>query len=254
MKKNRFLKVASAMIILCLITTCAVSTTFAKYTTAGSATDAARVAKWGITMDAGVSAFSESYTNVQSEGGAVVAPGTDGYRVYEVNGTPEVAYVITFAYADLKEVFLKAGTYNYNDAEGRIEYVDAVVTETKNGNYYPIKYTVALGAPNATYGKADDAKVAIENSTSVTFDTLAEALDAIANTTLTYGVNEAADCDLRISWAWAFDTTASSHIQDAGDTVLGDLIAGNTDLVFPAADDYNLTIAYKLTMTATQID
>ena len=250
MKKNRFLKVASAMIILCLITTCAVSTTFAKYTTAGSATDAARVAKWGITMDAGVSAFKETYTNVQSEGGAVVAPGTDGYREYEVNGKPEVAYVITFAYANLKEVFLKAGTYNYNDAEGRIEYVDAVVEETQDGKYYPIKYTVALGAPNATYGGTGG----IANDSPVTFATLAEALTAIANTTLTYEAGKDADCTLRISWAWAFDKTASSHIQDAGDTVLGDLIAGNTDLVFPAPTEYNLTIAYENTMTATQKD
>ena len=250
MKKNRFLKVACAMVILCLITTCAVSTTFAKYTTAGSATDEARVAKWGITMDAGVSAFKETYTNVQSEGGAVVAPGTDGYREYEVNGTPEVAYVITFAYDNLEEVFLKAGTYNYNDAEGRIEYVDAVVAETKNGNYYPIKYTVELGAPNATYGGTDG----IADASPVVFDTLAEALTAIANTTLTYDVYEDADCTLRISWAWAFDDTVGSHIQDAGDTVLGDLIAGNTDLVFPATTDYNLTIAYEITMTATQLD
>ena len=242
MKKNRFLKVASAMIILCLITTCAVSTTFAKYTTAGSATDTARVAHWGITMDAGVSAFKDEYNSVKS-GDAVVAPGTDGYREYKVNGTPEVAYVITFAYADFKEVFLNEGTYGYTDPDGRIEYPDAEVTATKDGKYYPIKYTVTLGAPNADYAGT------ITSNSPVDFDTLAEALDAIANTTLTYAAGEAADCTLRISWKWAFNGQ-----DDEGDTVLGDLIAANTDLDTIAGDAYNLTIAYKLTMTATQID
>ena len=64
MKKNRFLKVACAMVILCLMTTCAVSTTFAKYTTGGSASDEARVAKWGVevTMDADP-AFANKYSN-----------------------------------------------------------------------------------------------------------------------------------------------------------------------------------------------
>ena len=48
MKKNKFMRLASVMLMLCLITTCAISGTFAKYTTSATATDTARVAKWGV--------------------------------------------------------------------------------------------------------------------------------------------------------------------------------------------------------------
>ena len=51
MKKNKFMRLASVMLMLCLITTCAISGTFAKYTTSGTATDTARVAKWGVGVE-----------------------------------------------------------------------------------------------------------------------------------------------------------------------------------------------------------
>ena len=81
------LKLASAMVILCLITTCAISTTFAKYTTGGSVDDTARVAKWGVevTMD-GDPMFSNTYAGGPngisvSATENVVAPGTSSSEV-----------------------------------------------------------------------------------------------------------------------------------------------------------------------------
>ena len=50
MRKNKFLRLASVMLMLCLITTCAISGTFAKYTTSDEALDSARVAKWGVAV------------------------------------------------------------------------------------------------------------------------------------------------------------------------------------------------------------
>ena len=124
MKKNRFLKVASAMIILCLITTCAVSTTFAKYITEGKASDQARVAKWGVelTMDADP-AFANEYsktTNVITvksvDDANVVAPGTSSSEVagglkFAITGKPEVKTNIDIAFTVTSDVYLKAGTY-----------------------------------------------------------------------------------------------------------------------------------------------
>ena len=44
MKKNKFLRLASFMLIACLATCCAVGGTFAKYVTSDNASDSARVA------------------------------------------------------------------------------------------------------------------------------------------------------------------------------------------------------------------
>ena len=46
MLKNKYLKLAAILLILCMVTTCGISGTLAKYTTGGTATDSARVAKW----------------------------------------------------------------------------------------------------------------------------------------------------------------------------------------------------------------
>ena len=48
MKKNVMMRVASALLVAVLMTTCAISGTFAKYTTTASGKDAARVANWGF--------------------------------------------------------------------------------------------------------------------------------------------------------------------------------------------------------------
>ena len=109
MKKNKFLKLASGLLVLCLLTTCVISTTFAKYTTSGSANDTARVAKWGVevAVQAGdvdkseTNAFYDEYKNgtktTVKGSQEVVAPGTSGTLVsFSVSGTPEVALSIAF--------------------------------------------------------------------------------------------------------------------------------------------------------------
>ena len=52
MKKNRFIKLASGLLVLCLMTTCVIGATLAKYTTATDTQDSARVAKWGVRISA----------------------------------------------------------------------------------------------------------------------------------------------------------------------------------------------------------
>ena len=61
MKKNKMMRVASALLIAVLLTTSAISGTFAKYVSTGHAEDIARVAKWGIVVKAGGSLFSDAY-------------------------------------------------------------------------------------------------------------------------------------------------------------------------------------------------
>ena len=107
MKKNAMLKIAAILMVAVLLTTCAISSTFAKYVSAPAAVTAtqARVAKWGITVTAekadGKELFLNSYddTVLGSASALVVAPGTknetSAFNVsIESDGTPEVDYQI----------------------------------------------------------------------------------------------------------------------------------------------------------------
>ena len=82
MKKNNVMRIASALLVAVLLTTCAISGTFAKYTTTADGTATARVAKWGFgtatTIDFDL--FSNNYNDavVGTDGALVIAPGTEG--------------------------------------------------------------------------------------------------------------------------------------------------------------------------------
>ena len=124
------MRLGSAMLVLALITTCAIATTFAKYTTSATGNDTARVAYWGWTNTSGylsssadLNLFATSYakddtsatsTNTVSSSNDqnVVAPGTEGkvdvtfaYTAYDDTTSkydasskitaPEVAYNFT---------------------------------------------------------------------------------------------------------------------------------------------------------------
>ncbi|MBQ8344636.1 MAG: hypothetical protein IJY42_00015 [Clostridia bacterium] len=101
MKKMKFMRIAAVLLVLCLASTCAISGTFAKYTSEASGKDSARVAKWGwgtttLTFDL----FDSTYDNVNGNGDKVVAPGTTNTEkiVFLADGEtfkPEVAYSVT---------------------------------------------------------------------------------------------------------------------------------------------------------------
>ena len=95
MKKNVMMRVASALLVAVLMTTCAISGTFAKYTTTASGSDTARVAKWGFeTNSIAIDMFDGQYSNVNAATN-VVAPGTTKTATITfapTAGTPEVAY------------------------------------------------------------------------------------------------------------------------------------------------------------------
>jgi len=110
-KRNR--KVAmllSIVLMFTLISTCMMSGTLAKYVTNRTGSDNARVAKWGVEIETfGDELFVNEYatedpkysgiinSSVQSWiGDDVVAPGTFGkLGGFKINGSPEVACVIT---------------------------------------------------------------------------------------------------------------------------------------------------------------
>lgn len=258
MKKNKFLKLASGLLVLCLLTTCVISTTFAKYTTSGDAKDTARVAKWGVTV--GVQAgttdygFAEKYTGTDSKVTVkatqdVVAPGTSGNLAYfSIKGTPEVALnlnvVVTNATDDNAEVdvFVKDVDDTYLDWTTGNDATDKFnLTE----DYYPVKYTL---------WKSTDAGVTYTEVAAATDKKLSEIAAYIEGFSKAYYITDA-DADLtawnallgdyKITWEWAFE------VNDKADTLLGNIIAG-VDAGYGA--NVSTGISFELAITATQID
>ena len=101
------MRIASVLLVAVLLSTCAISGTFAKYATTVNNADSARVAAWGFGNSTTISfeLFSESYDTgkVQSKdaGVNVIAPGTTQTEMVTLNyantsgkGAPEVAYTI----------------------------------------------------------------------------------------------------------------------------------------------------------------
>lgn len=125
MKKNKMMRVASALLVAVLLTTCAISSTFAKYVTQDGASDVARVAKWGVELQVVGNLFGDTYINtivaddddtltVQSVDKAtdIVAPGTKNENgfTFSLKGKPEVSGTVTTTMT-IQNVFLMAGTY-----------------------------------------------------------------------------------------------------------------------------------------------
>lgn len=171
MKKNKMMRIASILMVATLITTCAISGTFAKYVTKASGEDKARVAKWGIVLDiSGSSVFADKYAATDAkyleaggvnsvvssvEGEKVVAPGTNakeanGQLVAHVKGTPEVATRYTLVVDKAQDVVLPAGTYtDYTELvlkNGEYGYFN---TFTLDKAYAPIKWDLAIAKGTA---------------------------------------------------------------------------------------------------------
>ena len=113
MRKNRMMRAASALLVAVLMTTGAVSGTFAKYTSQATASDSVTVAKWafkvGTTDIATTKNFSFNlFTTINDTGNtadetdvvnAKIAPGTAGSFQFSLQNISEVTakYTITLA-------------------------------------------------------------------------------------------------------------------------------------------------------------
>ena len=220
MKKNKMMRIASVLLVAVILTTCAISGTFAKYVTSGNGSDTARVAKFGVTVSGTADTFKETYakdnnsftlaenTVVSTED--VVAPGTSGsMAAFTITGTPEVAVRVDF--------------------KGRLELGDKWVV-SGDDYYCPIEITVGSTTFKGTDYIDADAFEAAVNDKIATYSKDYEANKDLS----TIGADAPA-----ISWQWAFEGN-----DDAKDTYLGNkATAGNA-----------ATISLAVTATVTQID
>lgn len=226
MKKNIAMRVAAILFILTMISTCAFSTTFAKYVTSDEATDTARVAKWGVVVTAtDNSMFGTTYASDSSFTGntvahsadKLVAPGTKGSQtVITITGTPEVAVNVKYEVTVTSEIKLAAGIYD------DLTTGDTTDKFTLADEYYPVVFTLTK-----TVDSTDTVLVTEGKLTDVEDKLEAESKD--------YAPNENLNVTYSISWKWVFDGN------DQADTYLG-------------SEASLQEIDFKIVATVTQID
>lgn len=235
MKKNKMMRAAGALMVVTLLTLSIVSGTFAKYVTSSSASDSARVAKFGVTVTADGSLFDNNYfaadentpagttpdgekngtadaiLTVESTNGKVVAPGTKnttGLSV-AVTGQPEVDVQVGLA-VTATDIFL-------ND-------------------YYPIKYTLTRNGANVKTGTLAEVEAALEG--------FAGRYDANTNLSTSIGT-------FVLTWEWDFDANGAGT-NDSKDTLLGDIAAG-VETTLPS-NAYSTNTSVAIEVSVTQID
>ena len=234
-KKNVLMRSAGLLLVLVLVTSCFVGSTFAKYTVGGRGDDTARVAKFGVTITANGSTFATEYKTdtdnivgtiansvVSSGKDKLVAPGTSGNMTsMTISGTPEVAvnvqYAATLTLSD-----------NWKLEDGKTFYCPLQIkVNTGNGN------EVYCGLD---YASADLFAQAVQNAIN------GASAKYPANTDLSGAVTPT------VSWTWAYEGDNSPDHKvaqtDKNDTYLGD----------QAAKGNAASIQLTVQTTVTQID
>lgn len=250
-KKHWTLRAAGLLFALVLITSCFVGGTFAKYVTSKSASDIARVARFGVKITAeDHTAFKTTYTTdatglsigvnsvISSIGTSgtrdkVVAPGTgeDNAATLSITGKPEVAVHVELTMSGM-DVFLEAG-----------EHPDLTATSpTAEFNladrYYPVVFTLK------------------QNDTVLKSGTISEINTYLA--TLSKNYDAGTDLGTKfgtytLSWKWAFEDPTIDNKNQA-DTLLGFLAADHSAFGYLLGTNYQTGISFTLAATVTQID
>ena len=250
MKKNVMMRLACFLLVAVLISTSAISGTYAKYVTKAEGTESARVAEWGVEVgvkglnNAADGLFVKTYaaddpatgiaTTVEAED-KVVAPGTKNTNAvsFTLKGTPEVAVQIDIVVDKATDVFLPAGTYT-----DWTESVDGAYSKTYTANdYYPVVFKLVDNAsPSIALfeGTLADLKTYLEGATGEY-----EPNEDLSKLFATNGSGE-----YTLTWEWVFET---GH--DKEDTTLGNIAAGIETIAGASVE-----LDFAISITATQID
>lgn len=254
MKKNVMMRVASALLVAVLLTTCAISGTFAKYVTTSSANDTAKVAKWGVEISSKGYLFSEQYTgypapavdshniSVQVSNYAdattdnVVAPGTFNSEgiVFTISGTPEVDVELTVD-VEVKDIVLPA-------AEAYTDFTDGNKDKTFElvGDYHPVIFTLTNGKHEVLIkGMISEIEYYLETLNNAKIDSNTDIATAFTSP----DGSVKTDGTYRLTWEWPFEQN------NKADTYIGNVMAG-------VVDDENCTtdLLFDITITAEQAE
>ena len=228
MKKNVMMRVASLLMVCVLATTCGISGTFAKYVTADDGSDFARVAKFGVVIEAdSFDMFKANYDDTVvslGETDDLIAPGTEGeFGSISITGTPEVTVDV-----DIVATVDVTGDWMIGSEFYCPVYV-TIGADTFCGLDYDSAALFAAAIKGALDGK------------SATYDPNTD-LGSIYDTTA-----------LDMSWVWHFEGNTeggTGHVDqtDVKDTILGDRSAA----VVNPADALKISIAVEISVT--QVD
>lgn len=236
MKKNAMLKIAAILLVAVLLTTCAVSSTFAKYSSAEATggTNTATVAKWGVkftAVEGDLAMFKASYdgegdvsvaTSVSDK--FLVAPGTTNtvnlLNDLTIVGTPEVAFQLK-AYADVQLSGWEVGAGYYCPLAITVGSVTYYGNDEDYEDADDFEAAVEEAIAKALLAGSGTKAEAVENSDDAFYYTQSFAPET--NVATTIGT-------VNVTWEWAFedDDENLAGIDDDNDTALGD--AGNATI------------------------
>jgi hypothetical protein len=232
MKKNTMMRVASALLVAVLLTTCAISGTFAKYVTSATGSDEARVARWGFTSD-GTLAFDELFITAYDSGKVsastdVIAPGTfnsDTFSFEYLNGTekPEVSYSFT---VDTTGSEIAANIKNNKNIVWSLDGVEFAHDDTSTS------WDKLIAAIKLLSGEADGS-----------------ADYTPGNLPTGFGFNN----EHTIKWEWKFGDGSATLVYDTDTDGVADMTQDQYDTMMgnkAALDEVKIVI----TITATQLD
>ena len=191
MKKNVLMRAASGLLVATMLTTCAISGTFAKYVTQDNGGDIARVAKWGVVVQVEGDLYSQKYLNTDNvatdkidtdtaigvnclqtaPASNVVAPGSKSVSglAFNINGKPEVDTKTTVK-INAQNIYLAKGTYgvmvpvangvlnseNFNDIANASGADAGLYTRDDAGIYTKVTGVAEGTTPTGTYYPLED--------------------------------------------------------------------------------------------------
>lgn len=230
MRKNKFMRAASGLLVAVLLTTCVISGTFAKYVTTTNSTAKARVAVWGFGKDAitELNLFDSAYDNTvnANDEDKLIAPGTEKEAPFSIINAsakaPEVNYKLTVS-VDGSQI---ADTIKKNPN---------IVWKLDDGNY-------------GTWDNLMTSILRLSGDTDVTYDA-----STTKSAEKTYKANSIPDAfennkTHKIAWKWIYDEAAKNKETGTQNNDADDTTMGNT------AVTSDTEVNVKITVTAEQID
>ncbi len=254
MKKNVMMRVASALGVAALLTTCVISGTYAKYTTSGSGSSAARVAKWGF-EHTGELTITDLFKH---EDASVAGPITDSEgkvtHLIAPGTTNNVDFTFVYDAASNGNIKAPEVAYTFEVSTATSECADAIKNNPNIKWYLDNKLAPASGS--ATEGSWDALLLAIDaldgNKTGNQYaqGTLPEAFYGTEGDTANpFDANKKHN----VKWVWWFDKDSDTNATDndvdtnkTDSTDTSDTTMGNADTL--------ATVKLVITITATQVD
>lgn len=165
MKKSKTMRIASLLLVLVLVTTCFVGTTFTKYTSSANGTATATVAKWSIEVNDEQIAVTNGpktvsfdlFSTIKDSNGTddetdvvsgKIAPGTSGAFNLKVENLSEVTanYAITFEVTNGSNVPLQYSADGttwksdiseiYSDLSGNLDKINGETVDSETEIVY----------------------------------------------------------------------------------------------------------------------